>query len=119
MLPELLFHVNQVNAFAANHGLIRKVAAKQFSHSDDFRSVNKDGIEIPLTSMQAQVIDILWNNFQNGTPDVSQAYIINMVSPDTDADRLRDVCFATKTGHETYQTLIEPGKTKGTIRLKL
>ena len=87
---------------------------KGFRHSDDFRSINKDGREFTLTPNQAHVVQMLFEAWENKTPDLGQAHIIEEVSPDTSTKRLRDLF---KTNLAAWKELIETVK-KGTFRLK-
>lgn len=83
-----------------------------FRHSPDFRSVFLRGKEFGLTTNQAQVVQCLHNARVNDTPDVSQGYLLTDVL-ETSQERLRDI-FRDLAG---WDSLIVPGKTKGTFRL--
>jgi hypothetical protein len=96
------------------HDINKQAKGTGFIPSPDFRSVNKDGKNYPLTSKQAQVIKMLFEAQQKGTPELGTAYIINEVSPGTSKTRLRDIF---KHDPETYKALIEKGR-KGTVCLK-
>ncbi len=88
-------------------------AHPRFRHSPDFRSVNLDGREHSLTGRQAQVIEFLWEIYQNGTPEVSQGLILeHLESTYTD---LRNVF----KGNPAWGGLVISGRTKGTYRLNL
>ena len=83
-----------------------------FSHSDDYRSVTVRGQNFSLTPRQAQVIQILYENFEQGHPDVGKDYILESLN--TANSRLRDTF---KTNLEAWKALIKPGKRRGTHRL--
>jgi len=96
---------------------VQATSARQSSmitHSPDFRSINKRGLEYSLTSKQAQVYQILWDAYESGTPDVGQDYLLEEVSPSV--KRLRDVF---KSNIAAWKELIGSGNTKGTFRLKM
>lgn len=87
---------------------------KEFKHSPDFRSINKNGKEFTLTSKQAQVIQMLFEAREGKTPDLGQSYIIEQVSPDTSMKRLKDYF---KRNPKAWKALIESSG-KGIFRLK-
>lgn len=87
-----------------------------FEHSPDFRSINKNGVKFTLTPKQTQVIEMLFNEFEKGTFDLGQGYIIEKVSPYTSTTRLRDIF---KGNIEAWKALIKPGNKKGTFRLNI
>jgi len=80
--------------------------AKGFRHSGDFRCVNKDGIVYDLTPHQAHVIQILWENYEQGTPNVSQDDILEHISPNTTTKRVSDIF---KNNPKAYRALIGTG----------
>jgi hypothetical protein len=96
------------------HDINKQAKGTGFRHSSDFRSVTKDGKPFSFTSKQAQVIQMLFQGQQKGTPELGIDYIIDEVSPGTSKTRLRDIF---KHDPETYKALIEKGR-KGTVRLK-
>jgi len=85
-----------------------------FHHSPDFRSVSLNGQEFALTTSQAKVVECLWENYENRTPDVSQDYLIETVLDSTQS-RLKDVF----KNSDAWGTLIAPGRTRGTFRLNI
>lgn len=87
-----------------------------FEHSDDFRTIVKDGKLFRLTPQQAHVIQILWDNWERGIHGVGAAFIIEQVSPDTSTKRLRDIFKGRNL--EAYKALIEYVP-KGIYRLKI
>jgi hypothetical protein len=85
-----------------------------FRHSTDFRSVTLHGKKFSLTSPQAQVIERLYEAYQNGTPDVGQDALL--VELELQSTRLRDIFKSTS---EVWGTLVMQGKKKGTYRLNI
>ena len=83
-----------------------------FSHSADYRSVTVRGQNFSLTARQAHVIQILYENFEQGHPDVGKDYVLESLN--TANSRLRDTF---KTNLEAWKALIKTGKRKGTLRL--
>jgi hypothetical protein len=79
----------------------------------DGRSVNLRGEEFSLTPTQAQVFDILYKAYQNGTPDVSEAYIIDHLG--YEKGKVKDVFKR----HDNWQKLIVKGARKDTFRLNI
>ena len=77
------------------------------SHSPDFRSVDWGGQKFSFTGQQAAVVKILWESFENGTPEVGDAYL--QETTDSNADRLKDVFRK----HGAWATMIVEGQTKG------
>ena len=53
--------------------------SKEFKHSNDYRSVIINGQSFTLTTQQAQVIQILHEAFENGTPSLSAEHILNRI----------------------------------------
>jgi len=80
-------------------------------HSPDFRSVHWFGTDHSFTATQAAIIKHLWEAWENGTPDIGQAALLEQVG--SESNRLVDVF----KGHKTYKQLIGPGKTKGSYQL--
>lgn len=85
-----------------------------FRHSPDFRSVSLRGQQIPLTTQQAQAIEILWHAYENGTSELSQAYVLGQIGSEN--QELRDT-FRRPT--DLWGTLVVAGTTRGTVRLNL
>lgn len=84
-------------------------------HSNDFRSVHWFNHEFTFTPNQAKCVNVLWNAWANGTPDVSEAYILE--TAEVQSVRLRDV-FKQKSGlHPAWKTMIQSGLKRGTRRL--
>jgi hypothetical protein len=86
---------------------------KTTAHSADFCSVMARGESYTFTSRQAQAVQLLWENWEEGTPEVSQHYILEELgSPNS---RLRDSFKKSN----AWGRLIVSGVRKGTIRLNL
>jgi hypothetical protein len=82
-------------------------------HSADFRSVNWFGVSYSFTALQAACVRVLWEAWENGTPEVSGERILE--SSDTDRDTRRiDTVFQ---NHPAWRTMIVGGSTKGTYQL--
>ena len=85
-----------------------------FFYSPDFHCVLVDDREFTLTSKQSQVIQILCEAYQNGTPDVGQHYIL--VEIGSLGSRLKHIF---RRDLEAFECLIQPGKKRGTYRLNI
>lgn len=85
-----------------------------FTHSPDYRSVSIRGQEIHLTMGQAKIIEILHRAYENGSPEVSSAYILEAI--ETPNGRWRDTF---RSNPAAKEVLIRSGGTKGTLRLNL
>lgn len=80
-------------------------------HSFDFRSVHWFGIDYNFTPNQAAAVKMLWEAWENGTPDIGGDTLATKV--DSDSRRARDIF----KGHPAFGKMICPGTTKGTYRL--
>jgi hypothetical protein len=126
MLAELLTRrelgsSNSQNGGASDSEQTDKQTAVEFKYSPDFRSVNMRGKIFGLTPTQAHVIEILFENWKQGTPDVSQAYILEQIHKgkiEGGYDRVRDV-FKGKGFPENWTALVKKGEKKGTLRLNV
>lgn len=85
-----------------------------FIHSPDYRSVNIQGKSFTLTAQQAKVIEILYENYRSGTPDISQAHILTEI--ESPSSRLRDIF---RSDEKAYKALIRNGEKRGTYRINL
>jgi hypothetical protein len=84
------------------------------AHSEDFHSVSWYGQAYTFTHQQAAAVKLLWQAWENGTPDLGQAYLLEKI--DSDGSRLRDI-FKGKDGmHPAWGTMIVESK-KGVFRL--
>jgi hypothetical protein len=89
----------------------RQLPATDCSHGPDFRSVCWFGTDYSFTDSQAACIRILWKCWENGTPEVSQATVLEQA--DLYSKRLVDLFKK----HEAWGSMIVSGK-KGAYRLK-
>lgn len=80
-------------------------------HSPDFRSVHWFGNDYSFTATQAACVGVLWREWEDGTPDVGDATLLEAV--DSRTGRIVDVF----RGNGAWGTMIVPGETKGTRRL--
>jgi len=98
-----------------------EVPEKGFYHSGDFRTLRQDGIEYYPTANQAIIMEILYRNYLNGTPDISQQSIITQMEGDRETS-YRNVREYFKTDNESkalYRRFIIKGHRKGSIRINL
>ncbi len=99
-------------------GLPRPDLAAEFSeakHSTDYRSVLWHGTQYSFTAKQAACIKLLWEAWEQGTPDVGEATILE--AADCDCVRLSDLYGRGNNRHPAWGTIIQAGATKGTYRL--
>ena len=82
-------------------------------YSPGFRSVRANDKTYGFSPQQATVVEILYRNWRNGTPDVAQQYLLARLGNE-DGD-LRD----TFRRCEAWGELIVPGKSRGTLRLNV
>lgn len=85
---------------------------RQFS--SDFRSVNILGTQYTLTAKQAEVVQILYDNSQQGTDWIGQGSIIESVYGAVSENRLRKQF----RNIVLFDLLIERGRAKGLVRLR-
>jgi hypothetical protein len=83
-------------------------------HSDDFRSVKWLGVQYFFSANQAPVVRVLWEHWKRGTPDVGDTTLLSAVDPEAPPSRLN----ALFRNNSAWGTLIVPGETKGTHRLR-
>lgn len=81
-------------------------------HSTDYCSALWDAVEYTFTTMQAACVGVLWKNWEQGTPTISEATILEEAG--SAAARLRDVF--DKGQHPAWGTVIIPAG-KGRFRL--
>lgn len=79
--------------------------------SPDCRSVHWDGCLYEFTAEQSQVVRLLWDAWENGTPDVAQETLRDLAKVYT--SRLRDLFRK----NPAWGALICKGKTQGSLRL--
>lgn len=87
-------------------------APKGARHSPDFRSINWFGMVYSFTEPQSHAVRLLWESWQNGTPDVSDKTLIR--AAESEAVLLRDVF----KDHPAWGGMIAEGGTRGTHRLR-
>jgi hypothetical protein len=91
-----------------------RTKGEEFTHSPDFRSINKDGKPFLLTSKQAQVIQMLYDAHKEGLPGLGKDRILEDVSG---GSRLRDIF---KSNPEAFKVLIKISeKRRGIYRLNI
>ncbi len=86
----------------------------------DFRCVRWAGVLYSFTSRQASVVRVLWELWQEGTPEASEAFIRDEaeVGRLSDVFRIRDPDNPAKMQrHEAWGPMIAGGRTRGTFRL--
>lgn len=83
------------------------------AHSTDFRSVNWFGQSFSFTANQAPVVQLLYENWQAGTPDVGDETLLAAVDPEAPPARIATLF----RGHPAWGNMIVAGGSKGTRRL--
>ena len=80
-------------------------------HSSDFRSVNWYGQRYTFSAGQAAVVRLLWEAWQNDTPEVGQETLLDGAGSEGSkiADLFRD--------HPAWGQFVVPGGSRGTYRL--
>jgi len=86
-------------------------SSKSAKHSSDFRSVNWFGTLYEFTELQAACVKVLWEAWENETPTVGDATVLE--AAESHAGRLMYVF----RDHAAWGTMIAEGSTKGTHRL--
>jgi len=108
-----------------DHKKIIKHSNDWLPHSPDFRSIYFTNNDISFSSKQAEIFQCLYENYENGTPDVGQDYLLDLICSDSDAEksfkykkntRIRDYFRDDEVKH-LWGTLILKGKRRGTLRL--
>ncbi len=82
-------------------------------HSTDFRAVYARGEDWTFTVDQAAVVEVLWEEWENRTPEIGKGTL--RVKANIDSARLQDVF----KDHPAWQVLIVSGSTRGSYRLDL
>ncbi len=80
-------------------------------HSPDYRSVIWFDRPYAFTAAQANVAEILWTAWENGTPDVSGTYLL--AASDSDSTHIGNLFRR----HPAWGEMIVRGATNGTRRL--
>lgn len=108
---------NQSKEFSlGNTHLNQQTTSKQsenFKHSPDFHSVYHKEQLYSFTSSQAACIKLLFECWQNKTPEVGQEHIFTSI--DSYSNRLRDIF----KNHPAWNNLIVSGKAKGNFQLNI
>jgi hypothetical protein len=85
-------------------------------HSPDFRSVHWFGTDYAFTAAQAAVVAVLWQAWENGTPDVGHRYLLDTAKLNN--DRLLDVFKEKGRNHPAWGSMIRSGVgSRGSARL--
>ena len=84
---------------------------RQHTHSADFRSAVWNGQLHAFTDRQAAVVKSLWEAWELGTPEMSQASLLE--GSESTAERLRDLFRSSS----AWGTMIVAGERKGAYRL--
>jgi hypothetical protein len=87
-------------------------ARSDVAHSTDFRSGRWFGKQFTFTTTQAACVQVLWRNWEQGTPVISEVTVLDGAG--SAGDRLRDVF--SKGIHPAWGTLIKPAR-KGAFQL--
>jgi hypothetical protein len=97
-------------------GLCEPSSESRPAHSPDYRSVNWFGREFTFTPTQAACVKVLWEAWQNKTPDVGGQTVLEAV--DAHSDRLDHVFRSGgRIQHLAWGEMIVAGDTKGSYRL--
>jgi hypothetical protein len=89
-------------------------STKPFRHSRDFRTVAWFGTTYTFTASQSLAVRVLWEEWENGTPDVSDATCCAAIDHESPPASLRDQFRS----NDAWGTMIVDGKTRGTHRLQ-
>lgn len=92
------------------------IPKRDFKFSPDFCSVSIDGLRFQLSNKQAHVVQILYENWKNNTPELFQALIINEVYGSTTKERKLKKLFH---NDEVWKALIRKGARRGSIALNI
>jgi len=102
--PTTAHRDDEANSTKSKHGV---------AHSTDFRSVRWCGEVYSFTANQAQVIQLLLENWIAGTPDIGDETLLMAVDPEAPPARLHGLF----RNHPAWGVMIVAGRTKGTRRL--
>jgi hypothetical protein len=85
-------------------------------HSPDFRSVHWYGTDYTFNEAQAAIVAVLWEAWENGTPDVGHRTLLDKAK--VAYDRLPDVFKVKGESHPAWGTMIQSNiGSKGVARL--
>lgn len=110
-LKGTVFRADEIEQFKKDPG---SGGEAHFVYSEDYRTVCLKGQTFNLTRMQSMAIEFLHQAHQQGTPEVSQAAVLEHI--ESLSERLKDV-FKSRPGY--WGKLVGPGKSKGTVRQKI
>ncbi|HEY4739908.1 MAG TPA: hypothetical protein VIH76_04870 [Candidatus Acidoferrales bacterium] len=88
--------------------------SERFTHSPDYRSVSLRGKTYGLTTRQAQMIQILHEQHEQGNPDVGKDFVLEQLG--TRNSRWQDTF---KSNRQAREALITTGSKRGTLRLNI
>jgi ketosteroid isomerase-like protein len=86
-------------------------------HSEDYRSVHWMGTQYQFSERQAAVVQRLWEAWEDGTPELSTATLLE--AAESDCDRLRDLFRSSSGNHPAWPVMFQSGSRRGTYRLSL
>jgi hypothetical protein len=90
-----------------------RIDAGRVAYGVDYRSVSWYGTPYGFTATQAACVKVLFEHYKHGVFDVGEQTILTAV--DSSQTRLASVFDNGK--HPAWKTMIQPGSTKGTVRL--
>ncbi len=93
----------------------RTKVADDFHMSEDSRTAVLHGVSYVLTPRQAQVVDVLYENYKQGMPELSQERILDRIGSESDKLTLRDIF----RNSDAWNTLIVSGSRRGMYRLNI
>src|SRR5262249_15202458 len=85
----------------------------KLTHSEDFRSVTLHDRQFTLTPSAAAAVKVLYEEYQKRTPDVGEELIMKRIG--RPGSKLKD----SFRNLDAWNTLVIPGKSRGTYRLDL
>jgi hypothetical protein len=106
-----LFHATHYVKVRPN---VWKLTFPDFNHSPDFCTVNNKGTEYTFTKDQAQVVRLLFEAAQAGTPTLRGETILGQLQ--SNSQRIRDIF---RSNPKAWKELIVAGEKRGTFRLNL
>ena len=110
----------EAERFAQTDTGFTRPAPPDFAHADGFRCIRFRGTTYTFTPQQATVVNQLWEAWEEYTPDVSDAALLESIETRAFRPRLRDV-FKEAGGrmNPAWGNVIVKGRRKGTRRLNL
>ena len=109
-LPDLDERADKSSAQETNEKLCRA------RHSPDFRSVHWYGVDYTFTEGQARVVALLWQAWENGTPELGSYHLLQTANLNN--ERLPDVFKSKGMYHPAWGKMIVVGSTKASYRLQ-